>query len=470
MRTGFPTPRPRPSPEALSPASPAGEGALTPSGSAALDRAEPSKGSGSRPAPPSARSGFLGAVLGSAGRKALLVGAVAASVLGASLGSFHGPSEAARVGAPVAPVEAPVARSGTEVLRLQDALGKLSAALAPLGISEEQLHAALVGVSASVELTDGHLRRLDESVHIEAKPGARLYASVNEYGVQLSLRPGLNRVVDWGLDSQIDGVSYRFSDGRFSADASGLGPDRMHAEGVAEAIAARFGPLLPAAMREPGYSPRNDPELAANFQQIFDMLRPGGSKASTPTAFSSPRLSLVLRVPSALELPLAEGKYLAEVPKGTRIDIDLSLAGPVQDPKLEVLNLRFSEPVSISAGTERALMKRIDLRGVTVTPGAQISADYALGAEGVVDGLRALIVLTATIAEPRLAGGATHLEPTRLEGARKQVSELIDRELEPALESVIRALAPGVQGVSLERVFGVSPTSAHSELAERVGP
>lgn len=455
MRTSKPSARP-PELHAPTPSIPASaESAPSPASPADVDLPTPRP----RPAP---RTGFLGALLGSGGRKALLTGAVAAVMLGASLGHLSSPESSPRVGAPVVAAHTQVARQGDELIRFQDALQGLSELLAPLGISRDELRASLVSVSASVELTDGHLRQLGPEVRIEASPGARLHATVSEHGISLSMNPGLRRVVDWGIDSEIDRVSYRFADGSFQAAASGLGPDDMHSSGVAEAVAARFGPMLPSAMRAPGYSPREDPELAANFQQIFDLLRPSGAKTSTPTAFSAPRLSMVLRVPSDLELPLADGRYLAQVAKGTRIDVSFSFTGSVRDPRLEVMNLRFSEPIEISAGTERALMKRIDLRGVSLQPGVQLTADYALGAEGVVDGLRALVVLTATLAEPRLAGGATHLSPTRLEGARKQISELIDRELEPALTSVIQTLAPEVSGLSLERVFGIEPRPTDS--------
>lgn len=415
------------------------------------------------PKSPTSPPGFLTRLVGTAGRKALLTGAVAAAILGASLGPLSSPNQSPQVGAPITQVETQVAPAGLEVFKLTQGLGKVSELLAPLGLSHEELRGSLISVSASIELPAGHFRQLDDEVSIEAPAGSRLYASVSDHGVSLSLSPGLSRVVDWGIDSRIERVSYRFGDGSFHAEASGIGPDRLHSDAVSKAVEGRLGPLLPPAMREPGYSPRDDANLDANFQTVFDILRPKkGAQAGEGTELASPRMALVLQVPQALEVPLSEGAYVARIAKGTRIDVSFMLEGSVADPKLSSLQVRFSDPVEISAGAERALLKRLDLNAVTIAPGGQITADYSLGAEGVVDGLRALVAVTATIAEPRLAASTANMRPTRLEGARKDVSELIDVHVEPALRSLIQSLDLGIGGLSLQKVFGVESPPAQA--------
>jgi hypothetical protein len=396
---------------------------------------------------------LLSRIIGTGGRKALLTGAVAAAMLGASFGYLSSTDPQPHVGAQIVAVaDAP---RGDEVARLSEGLTKVTALLAPLGLSQADAKASLLSVSASVELPAGHRRVLDSDVSIEAQPGARLYARVDEHGITLSMRPGLERIVDWGFDSKIEQITYRFADGTFRAHAEGFGPDSWHAEGVQEAIALRFGPMIPEAMRAPGYSPRNDPNLEANFQSIFDILRPSGSGNASATSFAAPTLSLAFEVPKTLDIALSDGEYSVHVDKGTRVDVSLSLGGDVNEPKLSSLDVRISpDPIEISKGAERASMRRLDLRGLTIKPGGEITADYHIGAEVVVDGLKLLLVLTATAADPRALNGL-NIEPTRLESARREISSTIDEKIEPALRSLIRSLDLQAGGLSLGEIFSI---------------
>lgn len=403
------------------------------------------------------RPNLMQRILGSAGRKALLTGAVAAVMLGASIGTLPSSNPEPHVGAQIVSVE--TVRHGDELARLNEGLTKVAALLAPLGLSPEDAKGALVSVSASVELPAGFVRSLDDDVKISAAPGARLYARVDEGGITLSMRPGLDRLVDWGIDSRIERITYHFADGSFSASAEGLGPDSWHVEGVEKAVAERFGPMIPEAMRQPGYSPKTDPNLEANFQQIFDLLRPSDSGAMGGSKLASPKLGMTFVVPKDVQISLADGQYNAQIKAGTRFDVNLSLDGSPSQPALSSLGVRISpSPIEISKGQERALMKRLDLSALTIHPGGEITADYELGAEGVVDGLRLLVALTATAAEPRLAGGID-MRSTRLEGARRDISAMIDEEVEPALRALIRSLDTDAAGIQLSEIFGLPPVA-----------
>ncbi len=432
---------------------------LTPTGTEHtpdMDRLEPSEASIPSRKEPASTPSLLTRLVGSAGRKALLTGAVAAAIMGASFVQISGPEAAPRVGAEIVAVER--AAPGTEIPKLFDGLTQVLELLEPLGLSKEEARSSLVSISASVALPEGHLRRLDDKVSIEAEPGARLYAHVDGSGISFTLNPGLDRIVDWGIDSKINRVAYHFDTGTFTAHAEGLGPDGWHADGVQAALTNRFGPKLPSAMRAPGYAPSEDPKLAENFQQIFEILRPNGAGSVGHTELAAPGLSISLVIPKAIETSLAEGDYVARVAPGTRMDISITSSGPVHDLSLSSVSIRFSSPVEISKGTERAIMKRLDLSGLTIRSGGEITADYELGAEGAIDGVRALAALIAVTAEPRLANGM-NLQPTRLTGVRAEISKTIDEQVEPALRSFIRTLDFDVGGSSLAKVFGLSPVS-----------
>lgn len=347
---------------------------------------------------------------------------------------------------------------GNEVETFSAALAEIGETFAP-GLTREQVLSRLRYASFSITLDDGLVPGPD-GTGLEAPPGTRLQVRIDRGGFSIVATPSVQWRADWAPDPTVRSIRFDFHTGTFSADAEGLGLDSWYENSISSLADEHMRPRMPAAMQEPGYDPFSDPELETRLQQVVDLFSGTASEASRSGSASSPRFGFGFTVPDDVTLPLAETGSEANIAAGTRVDFDARLAGGFSELRLDRINVDFSEPVGITkAGESDAVLARMDLSQFSLQPGGQVSLQYRLGPEDAVDGVRALGLLIAVLAEPQVAMRSDiHFSPSQMEGLREDVQERIDGELEPRLIEMIRDNDEAIPGMSLMRFFGLEPT------------
>lgn len=410
---------------------------------------------GGKRSAPARGSSLLSALPSLAGR----IG-VGVAVTGVILGGLIGSPEARTSRGAEAPftVTAPAGREVSEGARMfSDALR----AIAPVRVERAEVLDAIGHVSFSVTVEDGC--RCDAGASkVEIAPGTRVTAELTRRGLEIGAEPAMRWVLDWAPDVEISHLTYEFTTGRFVASASGFGPDFLYTNAVIDRANTHLMALVPAEMQRPGYDPFGDPHLEANLQRIVDATKrafePGLSTPSTSdlALLAAPAITFDVVVPEERSVRLPGTKHTAFIAADTRAWVSVSGAGAITDPRLARLELRFSKPVEISSGTERSNgVARMDLNGIALYPGGEVTLDYDLGLEQAIDGVRALIALAAILSEPRAVGSVGRLDPVRMESLRAEVQTKVDGDLEPALIQFVRDHDGAIRGVSLERLLGI---------------
>lgn len=301
---------------------------------------------------------------------------------------------------------------------------------------------ALVEIVVPGGLDESETRRALGYVTASATVDGRRYdASLTRNELTIDASPAVKVPVDWLPDPSISTLTYDFQRARFEADGA-------YANLLLDIARPRLRHRVPEAMRIQGYDPFLDPKLEANLERLIAELGASGSAANISTA----RVSFGVILPRDVRIPLGDSGEVAVLKQGTRAAITFTARGTLADPSLESLRIAFSPTTKVGRG-----LAAIDIHAVTVRPGGQVELDYDLGPERVVDGLRALAMLTAIAAEPNLARteGETSFEPTRIDGFRAKVRETVDGQVEPALRDLIRAHEGDVPGFSLLGFFGI---------------
>ena len=338
---------------------------------------------------------------------------------------------------------------------LMSATSALSEALESVNIESEQALDALGYVRVTA--------RLDEAVSIgrlHIPEGTRLAFRISNWEMGISADPGMSWALDWWPDATINGLNLDFRTGEFTARAEGLGPDGVYIDATTSAAAEHLGPYLPEAMREPGYRPSADPQLQQNLQLLFDRLMGRSEGASETTGLtqlqgvSAPTLNLSFTIDEAKQIPIPNSDRSIWVDPGTHVDVNISTDGPLDEPELRSLRVSFRQPVTV-AGDPDAMMASLELRALTLRPGAELTLDYELGAEQTIDGVRGAIVLLALLAEPSAAHNLPPMERTRMEQTRARIQTQIDQRLEPRLIQVLEGLDQRVPGISVLDFFGI---------------
>lgn len=301
---------------------------------------------------------------------------------------------------------------------------------------------------------------------LEVGPGTEIAARLDRSGLSFSANPGVGFAIDWLPDATIERVTYDFRTARFRAEASGLIPGDFYSSRLEAMANEKLAPYLPAAMRQPGYDPFADPALDANVAHIVDAL--SGATEARPargvsggvdvnlSRVSAPALSLDYTVAEAREVALPGTELSARFAAGTRVYVSTSTTGSIGDPHLASLQVRFSQPVIVApAGEAPGAFKRLEVSSLHLSPDAQLTMQYELGPEQVVDGLRALAVLFAVAADPRVATRVGPMSSTRMDALRGEVQARIDTEVEPRLVALLRAHDHAIDGRSLLEFFGV---------------
>lgn len=406
-----------------------------------------------------AKTGLIGSLVGRVG-----VGvAVAGVILGTWLGT---PDARIERGSPEVNVTmtAPApTQVGTRVRAVTDSLG----AVLPAGVTRADVLRQLGWVSFSVRAENGAVGEKS----LEIAPGTEISAHLDHYGLTISATPGLTWLIDWAPDATLERIRYDFATGRFSATASGLGPDSWYS-GEVEALAnEHLLARLPPEMRVPGYDPFTDPKLEQTIQSLVDRVATSMSPSARAggdvnlSAITQPEVAFGVTLDSARTIELPGTTQRAWLEAGTRVTVSLATNGPIDDATLRRLHISFDKPVVIGEpdrdGGPRPFA-RMELSGIDVAKNGQIALDYELGPEQAVDGLRALVTILAVAAEPRLAysNELGSVERTRFEAFRREIQDKIDHQLEPELARFVRDHDGALSGVSLLHFFGIDTTRA----------
>jgi hypothetical protein len=298
---------------------------------------------------------------------------------------------------------------------------------------------------------------------LEVEPGTEIAARLDRSGLSFSANPGVGFAIDWLPDATIVRVTYDFRTARFRAEATGLLPGDFYSSRLEAMANEKLVPYLPEAMRQPGYDPFADPALDANVAHLVDALAAGTEARPTSgdvdvnlSRVSAPALALEYVVGQAREVALPGTELSARFAAGTSVYVSTSTTGSIHDPHLASLEVRFSRPVVVApAGDAPGAFERLEVSSLRLSPDAQLTMQYELGPEQVVDGLRALAVLFAVAADPRVATQVGPMSSTRMEALRSEVQARLDTEVEPRIVALLRAHDHAIEGRSLLEFFGV---------------
>ncbi len=388
--------------------------------------------------------------------------AVAGAILGTCLGTPEGRTPQNSVPLDSVRIEAPV---GDHVLRGTRALDGVIQLIAPDGIDRRQALDAVGHISFSVQVTRGQLLTSDGgSSGLEIPAGTRISAYLSRHGLTFSASPHLTWRSAWAPDANIQRLTYDFSSARFTADASGFGPDFLYRNAVEENANSELTLRLPPAMRQPGYNPFADPELETNVQRMIDLLTStsdpdtGAARERDFAQVSAPSVSFDFTLPEERRIQLPGAEQSAWIEAGTRIDISMSTNGPIDAPQLSSLRVSFSEPVIVGKGEEKPDgFGHMDLHAFNLAANGQITLEYELGPEQAIDGVRGLFLLLAIASDARVAAQANtgSFERTRMERLRGQIQEQIDSGIEPQFADLVRRNDDLLPGLSLREFFGI---------------
>lgn len=309
--------------------------------------------------------------------------------------------------------------------------------------------------SLSATLREGQTVHKDRSVEVVFEAGSRLTASLDPGGLHFSSDPGILLKVRHAPDLRITHIRWDFGEARFDCSATANWFDILGIIGalgerkVEQVLNARLKPLLPEAVRRPGYSPTTDPNLArtiADLSRVFDFASLGPGNLKDPSAFVSARM------PEDLRVPLSANGLELVVAKGVLFFLSAQARGRLDRPVVQRLSLRAEGQgivVRPSSGAFRAF-KELHLNGVTVTQGGKFDFDYDLSAEVMGEGLLALVALLG-LASGRDVGP---IPEVRLREVRSEIDARLQKEVPPRFRAFLKQYDRLVPGVSLMTVFG----------------
>lgn len=332
---------------------------------------------------------------------------------------------------------------------------------------QEALAAARDGFfSADVAATytrGGQIAELDGN-SLELDTGTRFSATLYRDGVHFRAEPGVLVKLPWKPDVRISRISYSFSDGTFSSDAEGESVNLLGLVGWAAErkingmLESKLRPLLPAKLRQKGYSVSRDDDLPgtlAQLQQCFQLTGGQDGAGSIPMdEIVDPSVSVQLTNPRELKVPLTDQGLEFLMPAGVHLYLSAHAKGSLADPHIESLYMRANNPgLTIrSTGTKFSdAFKSLDMNSVTIEAGGEMSFDYDLMVEDLVNGGVALIQLFALLSGERV----NRAEDVKLNEVRKRVDELLQQKVPPMLKDWLLEHDGLIPGVSLKSLFGV---------------
>lgn len=341
--------------------------------------------------------------------------------------------------------------------------------------------------SLSATLQEGQTVHKDRLVEVVFEAGSRLTASLDPGGLHFSSDPGILLKVRHAPDLRITHIRWDFGEARFDCSATANWFDILGIIGaigerkVEQVLNARLKPLLPEAVRRPGYSPTTDPNLArtiADLSRVFDFASRGiegrgggptgpgtrgerggatGTGSGGPAGdglgnLKDPSAFVSARMPEDLRVPLSANGLELVVAKGVLFFLSAQARGRLDRPVVQRLSLRAEGQgivVRPSSGAFRAF-KELRLKGVTVTQGGTFDFEYDLSAEVMGEGLLALVALLG-LATGRDVGP---IPEVRLREVRSEIDARLQKEVPPRFRAFLKQYDRLVPGVSLLTVFG----------------
>lgn len=342
--------------------------------------------------------------------------------------------------------------------------------------------------SLSATLREGQTVHKDRSVEVVFEAGSRLTASLDPGGLHFSSDPGILLKVRHAPDLRLTHIRWDFGEARFDCSATANWFDILGIIGalgerkVEQVLNARLKPLLPEAVRRPGYSPAADPNLArtlADLSRVFDFASrgvegrgggpgtrggrgdvtgagtggpAGGGAGNLPGNLQDPSAFLSARMPEDLRVPLSANGLELVVARGVLFFLSAQARGRLDQPVVQTLSLRAEGQgivVRPSSGAFRAF-KELRLKGVTVSQGGKFDFDYDLSAEAMGEGLLALVALLG-IATGRDVGP---IPEVRLREVRQEIDARLQKEVPPRFRAFLKQYDRLVPGVSLMSIFG----------------
>lgn len=322
-------------------------------------------------------------------------------------------------------------------------------------------------------------------LRLRVAAGARLALGLDPQGITVSARPGLILSTRLATDVHLRSLRYHFADARVTVDArGGRTPLRgwseaLSSDGLEARISERVAPLLPEAMRTPGYAPATDPALLENLEALV-----GGIGDAMTRTHSSGRLRglgsdvaadlhlyLHAVAPEALHVDLPSLGLEAFSPLGTSLFLSVQTDGPLSHPQVRSCKLSSAPPgVVLRTPTEGSERPRValDLRRAVLLPGGRMDFGYELSLDDVValpTATRRLLGLDRV--DFRLAG-----QPAQLDALRGALDALLEQALPERLRAFSRRMAPWMPTIDWEAFFAleaqdVTPPSAASDPARR---
>ncbi len=309
--------------------------------------------------------------------------------------------------------------------------------------------------SLSATLEEGRTVHKDRSVEVVFEAGSRLTASLDPGGLYFSSDPGILLKVRHAPDLRITHIRWDFGEARFDCSATANWFDILGIIGaigerkVEQVLNARLRPLLPEAVRRPGYSPTTDPNLAgtiADLSRVFRFASRGPATLKDPSAFVDARM------PEDLRVPLSANGLELVVAKGVLFSLSAQARGRLDQPVVQRLSLQAEGQgivVRPSSGAFRAF-KELRLKRVTVTQGGAFEFDYDLSAEALGEGLLALVALLG-LAAGRDVGP---IPEVRLREVRSEIDARLQKEVPPRFRAFLKQYDRLVPGLSLMSLFG----------------
>ncbi len=253
---------------------------------------------------------------------------------------------------------------------------------------------ALWSLQASVTLAETVELYKAKGLRVLLPESARFGLSLDSSGISLTCHPGILAEVSYAPDVRIAQLRYTFANGAFHVEASG---DRTNLFGLVGSITAnkiefrlheQFGPLLPDAMRQPGYSPSLDHNLRENLQKLLEVLTDATARTRNegrlhgvhPDEVSDLHLYLHAVSPETLRIPLEDAGLEIFCPLGTSLFVSSITKGRLEDPTIRSFKLASSPPGIVLRTPPGSLegFVELDIHKVHVLPGGHFKFEYDL--------------------------------------------------------------------------------------------